>query len=103
MSSTREDFVKMIKAQLDEWNAMIDELEAKSKKEKAGAKLKYDQQIKDMKNRRDAFRKKLDDVQGATDDGWETLKEESGKLINQMKNTLTETKEAFVQGLNEKR
>ena len=101
--STRDKYIEMAKAQLDQWNAMIDNLEASAKKEKAEAKLKYENHIKEMKDKRDVLQEKLNKVSGATDDAWETLKDESGKLLDQMKGTLVETKEAFMAGLNEKK
>ncbi len=101
--STRDKYIEMAKAQLDEWNATIDKLEAESKKEKAEMQLKYETQVKEMKVKRDELQEKLKKISGATDDAWETLKDESGKLLDQMKGTLVETKEAFLAGLNEKK
>ena len=100
--STRDEYIEKAKAQLDEWNAAIDQLEAKSKQEKAEIKMKYEKQVKEMKAKRDALREKIKSITGATDDAWETLKTESGKLLDDMVSTLTKTKEAFLQGLNEK-
>lgn len=100
--SARDEYIEKAKAQLDEWNATIDKLEARAQKEKADAKLKYENQIKEMKEKRDAAREKLKKVSEATDDAWETLKHESGKLLDDMVNTLTKTKEAFLKGLEEK-
>ena len=100
--SARNEYVEKAKAQLDEWNATIDKLEARAEKEKAEAKIKYESKIKEMKEKRNALQEKLKSVAGATDDAWETLKQESGKLLDDMVSTLTKTKEAFLEGLNEK-
>ena len=88
--STRDEYIEKVKAQLDEWNSTIDKLEAKTQKEKAEVKLKYENRIKELKEKRSALQEKLKSVSEATDDAWETLKHESGKLLDDMMGTFDE-------------
>ena len=40
--NTRDAYVEKLKAQLDEWDAELDKLDAKALKSKAVAKIKYE-------------------------------------------------------------
>ena len=72
--STRDEFVAMLKAKLDGWNAEIDELEAKARQKKAQPDQRYAERVAALKQKRDEANDKLNEIQGATGDAWENLK-----------------------------
>lgn len=74
MSDTREAYVKKMKAKLDEWNAEIAKLEAKSRQVEADAKTAYEQQIESIKEKRQATRENLDTMRQAGENAWKDLK-----------------------------
>ena len=74
MSETRNAYVNKIKAKLDEWNAEIDKLEAKSRKKEAETRVAYQERIDDLKEKRRSAGKELEKLQSAGKDAWEDLK-----------------------------
>lgn len=70
----KQIYEEKLQAQLDEWNATIDTLKAKAAKEKAEAKLSYQETIEELQHKRAAAREKLQELQLAGDDAWEELK-----------------------------
>jgi hypothetical protein len=98
---TRDQYVKTMKAQLDEWNAEIDKLEARSRKLEAKAQVEYEAQIEALKDKREEARRQLDEIRNAADDSWERLKNEAEGLWKNMAVVLRKTKEGFREGLQE--
>jgi len=63
--SERDAYVKKLKAQLDEWNADTDRLEARARKAGAEASLAYERQAKTLRRQRDDAKARLAEVQNA--------------------------------------
>lgn len=74
MSNTRDDYVKKLKAKLDEWNAEISVLEARADQVKAEARVQYQKQLEETKKQRDELKQKLDQVGQAGGEAWQELK-----------------------------
>lgn len=74
MSGNREVYVEKMKAKLDEWNAEIDKLEAKSRQAEADAKKVYQKQIESIKEKRRETRVNLDEMRQAGEGAWQDLK-----------------------------
>ena len=100
--STKDEYVAKMKAKLDEWNAQLDELAAKTRQEKARIGPKYEAQIAELRRKRDAAREKLDELAGATGDTWQTLQAGTEQLRNDFKDTLQKSKQVFLEGLEQK-
>jgi uncharacterized coiled-coil DUF342 family protein len=49
----REQYFEKAKAQLDKWNARIDELQAKADGAEADARIEYEKQINELRGKRD--------------------------------------------------
>lgn len=97
--STKDEYVAQMKAKIDEWNAEIDELEAKSRKAEAQVAQKYNQQVAALKAQRDDACRKIEEIQSATNDSWENLKAGAERVSADIAHTLRETKSAFLEGL----
>ncbi|WP_018123164.1 hypothetical protein [Desulfovibrio oxyclinae] len=72
--SNREEYVQKMKAKLDELNAEVSRLEAKAKGAEADLRVKYDDEIKQLKERREEAKVKLAEFQQAGDSAWQDLK-----------------------------
>lgn len=72
--SNRDAYVEKLKAQLDQWNAEIDKLEAKGRELQADAQVSYNKRLEDLRIRRDAAAAKLKEIQEAGESAWEDLK-----------------------------
>lgn len=80
MSKSRDQFVAAMKAQIDETNAMLDDLEKKAKKAGAEAQAKYEQQIASLQEQSDEAQKKLKQIAAAGEDAWKDMIAEAEKL-----------------------
>jgi chromosome segregation ATPase len=78
--SKRDDVIREIKAQLDEVNAHLDELENKAKSGQQKLGQKYDEQVAQLKASSRAAKKKLDDIRAAGEDKWEAVAMDAEKL-----------------------
>ena len=87
MSSSRDQYVSKMKAQLDEWNASIAALEERGSEIKEDAKVKYHEQLVALRARRAEGEKKLEEVQAATESTWEQVKLESDNVWEAFKDS----------------
>lgn len=93
--SKRDEIVAGLQAKLEEWNAEIDELEAKVRRQKARGKVEYYARLADFKAKRDEAAAKLLEVQNASEDAWESLKSGAERIWDDLKQTVQEAKKAL--------
>lgn len=91
----RDAYLEKAKAQLDEWNADLDKLEARAREAKADAKIKYDEQITAVRERRDNANQKFAEIQSASEDAWENLKQGAEDAWSSLKEAITKAKSQF--------
>ena len=72
--SDKTAYTRKLEAEIEEWNAEIDLLRAKAKSASADAQLDYEQQIDDLKSKRDEMEGKLQELNDASADAWEDVK-----------------------------
>ncbi|MGH7969363.1 MAG: hypothetical protein ACREIC_11615 [Limisphaerales bacterium] len=72
--TSRDIYVKKLKAQLDLWNAEISKLEAKTKQPVSGMKESYEKQLKVLRDQRNAMQQKATEIQKAGDQAWDHLR-----------------------------
>ena len=70
---SREEYIDVMSRQLKEWSAKIDELESQMGSVNAEMKSAFQQHLLDIKDRRDAMARKLQDIRSSSGDAWETL------------------------------
>ncbi|MBA4742189.1 MAG: hypothetical protein H2060_05725 [Azoarcus sp.] len=73
--STRDAYLEKMKAQIDEWNAEIEKIEAKARGAQADAKIEYEKQLGTMRLQREKLRERMRDVNEANEDAFESLRE----------------------------
>jgi len=88
----REVYLEKFKAQLDEWNADLERLEAKGRKANADAKLKYDKEISSIRERMSEARKKAAEIQNANESAWEDLRQGAEDAWNRLKEAVQQAK-----------
>jgi len=74
MNERRDAYVEKMKARLDKWNERINTLEAAGHKVKADSKTEYDNQIRNLKVKREEFERKVENLRRAGDGAWQDLK-----------------------------
>jgi uncharacterized coiled-coil DUF342 family protein len=92
---SREEHIDKLAAQLKEWSTKIDELDSKASAAKADVKTSYDNQIRQLKDKRDAAMQKLQELKGASTGAWDTLKAGAETAWADLKNAVTAAKEKF--------
>ena len=100
MSAKKDAYVDKLKAQLDEWNADIDKLAAKAAQAEAETKIEYQNQLDDLRTKRDDVRDKLLAVQQAGEGAWEDLKEGLDNSWEILKMSFKKAKTEFEKAYN---
>ena len=78
--SKRDEMIRKMKAQLDEVNTHLIELEEKAKAGQKKLGQKYDEQVAQLQASSRAVKKKLDDIKASGDDKWEAMAAEAEKV-----------------------
>lgn len=66
----RDEYVRQMKQQIDDWNARLGEWEAEVAKAQAGVKVHFEAQIKNLEKQRDEAIKKLNETRDASQAAW---------------------------------
>ena len=70
----REEFKEKAKQSIDDLFVQIEKLEAKMKKAKADAKIKYKDEIDELRQKKAEMQSVLDKVENAVEGKWEEVK-----------------------------
>ncbi len=81
-------YVEKALAKLDEWKAEIDKIEAKAKQTSADTKIKYQEQIKSLREKRANMKHKLDVIKEVGEEEWEELKKDADEIAGYLKKEL---------------
>lgn len=72
--SKRDAYVDKVKATIDEWNAEIDRLEGRANEVEAATRLRYQEQIRELRRQRDEARSRLARAEAASEEAWEDMR-----------------------------
>jgi len=98
MSTRRDAYVEKLKAQLDEWNAELDKLEAHARKADAEERMRYESQINTLREKEQQVKETLKQLMQAKDDAWMDLKHGVESAWSSFKSGLIEAKSEFKKG-----
>ncbi len=82
-------------AQLNEWSAQINLLEAKVQNAEADLKVKYSSELVELRSRQRAASEKMKELAKASGDAWEQVKETSDKIWEDLKTGLADAQAKF--------
>ena len=71
----QKTYIGKMAAKLKEWDLEVQKLEGKADMAQADVKAKYNEQIKELKVKKEAAQQKLNKIQEAGEGAWEDLKE----------------------------
>ena len=91
----REEYIDKLAAQLKEWSTKIDEFESKARAAKSDVQAGYENQIRQLREKRDAAQKRLQELKGSSTDAWDTLKAGAETAWADFKNAVTAAKDKF--------
>lgn len=72
--SKKDEYLKKMEAQIDEWSLDIDRLKAHAEKAEAEVKIKYLEDVQQLRERQTAAKKKLSELHAAGEDAWDDVK-----------------------------
>lgn len=98
--NTREEFVENLKSKIDDWNSEIEQLEARGRESSEKAKQEIKVKLAELRSKRRRASEKLEEVESATSDAWESLKIGAMLVWEDITDTVTATKESFQEGLH---
>lgn len=88
----REAYLEKFKANLDEWNAELNRLQAKANEADADMKIKYEEKISSLQDRMDEARKKAAEIQDANGNAWEDLKQGAEDAWNRLREAMEDAR-----------
>jgi uncharacterized coiled-coil DUF342 family protein len=84
----QEEYRKKLEAQLKEWKAKIDDLEARGAKFTSEAKTELMKEIKELRQKKGIVKEKWNELQKVSADSWDSMKEGVEKAVAELKGAL---------------
>lgn len=69
----RDDYLKKLRAQLDEWNAEVAKWEARSKDAQSAVGAEYEKQLEALRRQRDQAMEQMRRLQASSGEAWKEL------------------------------
>jgi len=80
--SDKDSYRKKTLAKMEEWNAEIDKLEARADRAGSDVQLEYFEQLKRLRALQEEATGKLDELDDADDDSWESARDDVDIAVN---------------------
>ena len=90
----KEEYIQQAKLKLDQLDSRIDLLEAEALKRKADVTAACHSKLADLKSKRDQLTKKFETMKDSSGDALESLKEGFDKVMEDVRTTYENVKEA---------
>ena len=87
--STREEYIAKMKLQLDQLDAKMSKLEARTQEAKDDARDKYKDEMAKLRHQSKLAKGKLDDLMAAGEDKWDALVAEMEKVRDAFKHSFS--------------
>jgi multidrug resistance efflux pump len=84
----KEEYTKKLEAQLKEWKAKIDILEARGAKITSEAKTELMREIKELRQKKGIVKEKWNELQKVSGDSWDTMKVGVEKAAAELKGAM---------------
>jgi nucleotide-binding universal stress UspA family protein len=94
-SEKRNAYVDRVEAELREWGVQLDVFKAKAEKSKAEVKMKYLEQVQELKKKQEVARQKLNELRESGDEAWGDFKKGVEEALGEMKKALKQAASRF--------
>jgi predicted translin family RNA/ssDNA-binding protein len=91
----RDEYVKKLKSQLDQWNAEVAKWEAQAKQAQAGMQAEYQKQLQQYRSRRDEALAQLRKVQSASAEAWSDMMRGTDEAWKKMQEAFAQARSRF--------
>lgn len=88
-------YAQKLNAKLDEWQANIDKMKAQAERAQADGKIEYEEQIQELRVKRDEMERKLEELQEANESAWEDVKKGADRAWDNMSKAMQEAWDRF--------
>ncbi|MDP1558184.1 MAG: hypothetical protein Q8L82_04630 [Nitrosomonas sp.] len=95
MMEIKNAYIQKMMAQLKEWNAEINLLEAKLENVAADLKIKRSDELKELRTKQQAASEKIKELEKASGDAWEQVKETTDEVWDELKTGLAHVRSKF--------
>lgn len=92
---TKDEYIESLAAELKEWSAQIDLLNAKAENAAAEARLKYAEELDALRAKQQVAVLKIKELEAASGDAWQTVKETADKVWDDLRIGLASTVAKF--------
>lgn len=92
---TKNEYIESLAAELKEWSTQIDIMTAKAEQAAGMAKLKYEQELNEIRGHQQAASMKMRELEDAGDDAWDQLKETADKVWDELRSGLASAAAKF--------
>jgi len=93
--SVRNEFIAKMKAQLDKIDNEIEEMKGKSDKLEADVLKEYENRLHELREKRREAKRKISDLQSASDEKWQQVKDEAEHTWKALHNSFNYFKSHF--------
>jgi len=93
--TAKQAFQQKLEAQLNDWDAKLDELKAKALEAKSELRVDYEKQLEILSEKRATAQEKLQELRLRTEDAWEDLKGGTERAWDEMRKTLDQIAARF--------
>ncbi|RQW78159.1 MAG: hypothetical protein EHM51_00520 [Geobacter sp.] len=83
-----ENYREQLEAQLKEWKATIESLEAKAAKTTAETRAEFTKEIEELRRKKVVVKEKLNELQKVSGETWDTMKVGVEKAVDELKSAL---------------
>ncbi len=91
----KEEYRQKLEAQLKEWKAKIDRIEARTSMVSSETKAELMKEIEELRRKKMVVRERWDEVQKTGGEAWDTLKEGVEKAAGELKQALDKVVSRF--------
>jgi hypothetical protein len=96
---TKDLYLKKMRAKFEDlnnkWNIERNKLEAKAQHAKIEVKKKFEEKLKNLQERREKMRKKLDQIDNASEEAWSDIKEGVDSAWQSLNETIKKARSHF--------
>lgn len=93
--ATKEAYQKKLEAQFKEWDAKLALLSAKAQKATADARITYENELENLKSKRAAARKTLEELAKRGENAWEDMRVGAEKAWDEMNKAIEKVMARF--------
>ncbi len=93
--NTKEAYKEKIEAQLKEWDSKVQGLKAKVSETAADARIKAEEEIREVEKQRNIMMEKLEALKGIGENKWESLKAGIDEAWHGMESSLKKISDKF--------